>query len=68
MFENGYCYICRELIDLRLHGTNVNIDHIISLIHKGKDLEENFALTHESCNKSKQDADLKIARILFSVK
>jgi hypothetical protein len=51
---------------LKLHTTN--IDHITPLANKGKDSEENLAVTHESCNKSKQDADLKIARILFKLK
>lgn len=60
--QNGKCYICRKEIDLDLHTTN--IDHVIPLANKGKDSEENFALTHESCNKSKQDADLTVARAL----
>ncbi len=60
------CFICLEQIDIKLHVTN--IDHITPLANKGKDSEENFAITHESCNKSKQDADLKIARILFKLK
>ncbi len=60
--QNNVCYICQEEIDLDLH--NSNIDHIIPLANRGKDSEENFALTHEHCNKSKQDANLKIARIL----
>ena len=64
--QNGRCYICLKKIDLQLHSTN--IDHIIPLAGRGKDSEENFALTHESCNKSKQDANLKIARTLCKLK
>jgi len=60
--QNGVCYICQKPIDLDIHTTN--IDHIIPLANKGKDSEDNFALTHESCNKSKQDADLTVARSL----
>ncbi|MCM1285986.1 MAG: HNH endonuclease [Acetobacter sp.] len=60
--QNCKCYICRKEIDFDLHSTN--IDHIIPLKNKGKDSPENFALTHESCNKSKQDADLTVARSL----
>lgn len=60
--QNHTCFICCEPIDLTLHTTN--IDHIIPLANKGKDSEDNFALAHETCNKSKQDADLNIARIL----
>lgn len=60
--QGGKCYICRKDIDLDLHNTN--IDHVIPLANKGKDSEDNFALTHESCNKSKQDADLTVARAL----
>ena len=60
--QNGRCYICRKPIDLTLH--TCNIDHVVPLANKGKDSEDNFALTHESCNKSKQDADLTVARAL----
>ncbi len=63
--QNQRCFICEQIIDEKLHlSKNTNIDHIIPLANKGKDAEENFALTHESCNKSKQDANLSIARIL----
>ena len=55
------CFICEKEIDA-IHETN--IDHIIPLNLKGKDNDQNFALTHESCNKSKQDSHLQIARIL----
>ena len=64
--QNKKCYICGDAIDLDLHSTN--IDHIVPQANKGKDTEDNFAVTHEACNKSKQDADLKIARILFKLK
>lgn len=64
--QHGICFICGKEIDLKLHSSN--IDHIIPLANKGKDSEDNFAITHESCNKSKQDANLQIARILFKLK
>ena len=60
--QNHKCYICNEEIDLDLNITN--IDHIRPLVNGGKDDETNFAITHESCNKSKQDADLEVARAL----
>jgi len=63
--QNHYCFICEEKIDLDVNTTN--IDHIVPLANKGKDAETNFAVTHESCNKSKQDANLKIARILQKI-
>lgn len=63
--QNHKCFICEEEIDenLQLNKTT-NIDHIIPLANKGKDSVENFAVTHESCNKSKQDSNLKIAKCL----
>lgn len=64
--QSKSCFICNEEIDLDLQPTN--IDHIVPLANRGKDAEENFAVTHESCNKSKQDSDLKIARILHKLK
>jgi hypothetical protein len=64
--QNHKCFICEEEINLELNSTN--IDHIKPLANKGKDAEENFAVTHESCNKSKQDANLKIARVLARLK
>ena len=64
--QNGKCFICGQDIDLTLQETN--IDHIVPLSTKGKDNEDNFALTHESCNKSKQDANLNVARSLFKLK
>jgi hypothetical protein len=65
--QNGKCFICMDEIDMALHTTN--IDHIVPLAAKGaKDAEENFALAHESCNKSKQDSNLNIARMLHRLK
>lgn len=63
--QNHKCYICTKIID-STHTTN--IDHIVPLANKGKDEEINFAVTHEHCNKSKQDADLNIARVLARLK
>ena len=60
--QNHKCFICGEEIDLELNPTN--IDHIKPLVTGGKDDESNFALAHENCNKSKQDADLVVARSL----
>lgn len=64
--QTQQCYICQKVIDLDLQTTN--IDHIIPLTLKGKDNESNFALTHESCNKSKLDSNLDIARRLHTLK
>ena len=60
--QNHKCYICGEDMDLDLNPTN--IDHIKPLVNGGKDDDTNFALTHENCNKSKQDADLEVARAM----
>jgi hypothetical protein len=64
--QSDTCYICQEPIDLNLHS--VNIDHIIPLALHGLDKEDNFALTHESCNKSKLDSHLEVARRLCVLK
>ena len=60
--QNHKCFICGEDIDLDLQTTN--IDHIKPLVNGGKDDVSNMALTHEHCNKSKQDADLYVAKKL----
>ncbi len=62
--QGGNCFICQRPIDLDVHGSGVDIDHIIPLKLEGKDSPENFALTHASCNRSKQASDLRVARVL----
>lgn len=61
--QNHKCFICGEEIDIDIQTPN--IDHIRPLANGGKDDPGNFGLTHESCNKSKQDADLEVAQKLF---
>ena len=63
--QNHKCFICEQEIDLDINNTN--IDHIRPLANGGKDEPSNFAITHEHCNKSKQDADLDVAKRLFQL-
>ena len=46
--QNGNCFICGQAVDLHLHGSNIDIDHIEPTTAGGKDGPENFALTHDS--------------------
>lgn len=63
--QNHKCFICEKEIHLDINSTN--IDHICPLANGGKDEKTNFAITHEHCNKSKQDADLNVAKKLFQL-
>jgi hypothetical protein len=54
------------VIDLSVH--EVDVDHIQALDRGGIDDEQNWALTHASCNRSKGTRDLELQRILYRFK
>ncbi len=60
--QNEKCFICEQELDLSIHKHE--IDHIIPTSLGGKDDISNMAITHSSCNESKQDSDLRVARVL----
>jgi len=60
--QSGTCFICGKELDLILHEGQLDIDHIIPRANHGPDEENNLALTHLSCNRSKGAADLRVAR------
>jgi len=63
--QSEVCFLCEEPIDLELHRDMLEIDHIVPVASGGKDEENNFALTHETCNRRKSAADLTVARIMM---
>ena len=62
--QNGRCFISEKPIDLSIHRHDLDIDHVIPTRDGGADNKSNWALTFSHYNRSKQAADLRVARIL----
>src|SRR5207253_6715772 len=56
------CYVCGREINLTID--KVDIDHIKKL-GVGPDEEQNWGLTHESCNRSKGARDLQLMQYIY---
>ena len=64
--QGDNCFICGKEIDLDVHRDHIDIDHIEPIKTGGKDEPNNFAVTHDSCNRQKQASDLRVAKVLSS--
>src|SRR5436305_1927373 len=62
--QAGHCFICEEVIDYEIQRGHLDVDHVQPLADQGKDEPSNFALAHASCNRSKEAADLRVARVM----
>ena len=60
--QSGRCFICDDTVDSVLHAGQLDIDHIVPVVSNGPDEENNFALVHATCNRSKSASDLRVAR------
>ena len=60
--QDGKCFICEKPVDLELQ--TFDVDHVESISANGADTPRNFAITHDTCNRSKLASDLRVARIL----
>ena len=60
--QSTRCFICDKTIDLVLQKGQLDIDHIDPRVKDGLDAENNFALTHAPCNRSKGASNLQVAR------
>ena len=65
--QSGKCFLSGEVIDLKLHRGQLDIDHIRALGTGGADEESNFGLTFSTYNRSKQAAGLEVARGLIRI-
>ena len=60
--QGGKCFISGKPMDLAID--EIDIDHIIPTRDNGQDNPNNFALTLAHYNRTKQAADLRVARVL----